>query len=155
VDLTIANPRGGAPSELTRLLAPVVTSPAVAVVIDIDAFERRRLIFERPLLLVLDALAHARVQVVISSSREREPPIARCWCVGGGAGALATVRTRMPAVSVIAISDDPVMFDALVECDRGLSLVGNLQVSHVVAAGELAIRAALWWVVRARGSSVE
>jgi hypothetical protein len=153
VDLTITNPRVCATGELTRLLAQAA-SPEVAVVIDLDAFERRRLAFERPLLLVLDALAHSRARVVLASSRDLQPPLARCWIVGRGA--VAAVRARIPGVAVIAVSDDPVVFDELAERDRGLSLVGNIRgTGNVVATGELAMRAALWWIVRARGSGAE
>lgn len=171
-----SNARLCPPDDVMRILCDVVATPGVAVLVDVDAIERRALVKAgRATLLALDALSHAGVQIVLLSQddgertallhrgisrswwfdrrcgwRDREPPARRGLPIEAP---LALVRERTLDAPLLVISDDPAWFDALADRDRGISLAGRGPVrSHpnIAVSGAASVRAALWWLVDAR-----
>lgn len=165
------------PDDVMRILRDVVAAPGVAVLVDVDALERRELVEAgRATLLALDALSHAGVQIVLLSQdderaallhrgvprswwfdrrcgwRDREQPTRRALPIEAPR-ALAFVRERTLDAPLLVISDDPAWFGALADRDRGISLASGGPVrihANIAASGAASVRAALWWLVDTR-----
>lgn len=124
------NARVRPPSEVSHELAAAADADSLIVVVDVDALGD----IERHLWLVLDALSHARVQIVIASRSSAPASIAR-WQTLGLADSIGALRDD-GRHRVIALSSDPRWVG---EAD------GALAVERPIA-----MRAALWWIVKAR-----
>jgi hypothetical protein len=172
------NARLYAPENVTRVLDEVARGVTLTVVIDVDALERSALAkVDRVMLLALDALSYAQVQVVLLSTDEAERTavlhrgVSRSWWLDCHAGwreramnvvrgdhpismsqAIARVRERTPGTRLIGISDDPALLDCLTEADRGILLgsEGTAVGPTVTSVRDLAVRAVMWWLVDVR-----
>lgn len=149
-----------APPTVMALLEDLATSARIAVCIDVDALARTSLgQADRVMLCALDALCRMGVQIVLLARHQRaraalwHDGLPASWCVDHAepAPTLAHVRTRLPDVPLVAISDDPDLLGDLVECDRGIALGARLPArAHIAVATDPQVRAALWWLVDAR-----
>jgi hypothetical protein len=151
---TLRHARCYAPEAVVLALRAVLAEPAVAVAIDVDCLERSaRAKLDRVMLLALDALARAGVQIVLVALHDRERAalarrmIVQSRCVHDAADLHAVIGD----VPRIVISDDPDVLSALRDSDRGIvlgrpELVGGT----VVAADDTAVRATLWWMFAER-----
>ena len=155
------NARLYASDAVIELLVDVATEPRVAVLVDLDALERSALArIDRVMLLALDALGHAGVQVVLLGRQQRGRAalvhglLAGSWCVEHvePRWTLARLRDRLPDVPLVAISDDPDLLGNLMRHDRGIAMGADQPGarSNVVASRDLNVRAALWWIVDSR-----
>lgn len=142
-----------------KVLTPVSRSPYLTLVIDVDTLERSALArIDRVMLLALDGLARAGVQVVLAARHERDRAArlqlaireARCLNVGDGA-VTEQLREHDGETSVIMVSGDPSLFVGLTACDRGVALGRHELVSSTIAAAsDGSVRATLWWLLEAR-----
>lgn len=154
------NARIYASDAVIDLLAGVATEHQIAVVVDVDALEHSRARIDRVMVLALDALCHASVQVVLLVRHHRERAAAvhagltGAWCCehGDPGWTLARLRERLLGAPLIAISDDPDLLGHLSGCDRGIAIGLNLAAvrGNIVPSGDFNVRAALWWIVDAR-----
>lgn len=155
------NARIYASETVIDLLMGIATEPRVGVIVDIDALERSRAArIDRVLLLALDALCHANVQVVLLVRNQRERAevvhagLARAWrCEHRDARrTLAQLGERLPGVPLIAISDDLDLLGSLSGRDRGIAIGPDRTAArgNVAPSGDFNVRAALWWIVDAR-----
>jgi len=155
-----SNARLYVPDDVTAVLVDAVAAPRIATIIDIDALERSKLArLDRVMRLALDALSHLDVHIVLFDRHDRERAarvhrdVPAAWCSGAGAprGCLVEARARHPGWPLIAISDDPELFAALDDRDRGIALgPAGPRTRGTIAPGDINIRAALWWMVDLR-----
>jgi hypothetical protein len=151
------NARFYAPVHLTKQLGFVACAPTLALVVDVDALQRSALATERVMLLALEALSYVNVQVVVVSRDHQERAqllhhaVARSWCLER-ADALACVRDRIPGVRMVVITDEPRLLAELSDDDRGIRMSCDEDAvsTNVLVAGDIEVRAALWWLVDAR-----
>jgi hypothetical protein len=145
-----------APAAVTAELDHIVGAPEVALVVDLDALERSPLArIDRVMLLALDALGHAGLHVVLAAKRAVDRAVALQPRVRGATvldrndgSIVVRLRVQRPDVRVIALTDDPELIAELGELDRGIALGRpELAGEHVVAAGDTAVRATLWWLL--------
>ena len=150
----VNNARFYAPEHLTRQLQALVSVEDLAMIVDIDALDRstfaRR---DRVMMLALDALSHARVEIILASrgvdradTLRRGIPRARCVQTDR---ALLEIRERAPETRVIAVTDDRQLLEALGPNDRGMTFT-RASAANVVVVGEISVRAVLWWLVGER-----
>jgi hypothetical protein len=143
-----------APEPVMTLLADVVAVPGLALVLDVDTLERSALAkFDRVMSLALGALRRAGVDVILTARYECARAAFIEHAVPGSRRINVSERA-LPASTIVAISDDPVLFAALTDVDRGIAL-GRPELArpNVVAAGDASVRATLWWMLEARSSS--
>ncbi len=155
-----SNARLYIPDHVTALLADAVEAPRIATIIDIDALERSKLArIDRVMRLALDALSHLDVQIVLfdrhaperAARVHRDVPAAWCSAASAPGGCVAETRARHPGSPLIAISDDPELFAAREDRERGIALgPAGPRTRGSVAPGDINIRAALWWMVDLR-----
>lgn len=153
-----SNARFYAPAHVVELLGDIASVEHLALVVDVDALEGSAFAkVERVMVLALDALTYAKVQVVLVSRHQPDRAailhrgIPRSWCLDDVA-ALAQVRARIPDVRLIVISDNRGLLESLGDRDRGIAL-GTDDVfarANIATTGDISIRAALWWLVDAR-----
>ena len=114
---------------------------------------------DRSLLLLLDSLHAASVQVAIITRRperlvERMKAQApHAWWFSDVDAPLAQVRERLPGVRVIAIGDDDAFPDLRVGEDLAFgvrSAESARSSAQLILRGPTAVRAILWWLVSLR-----
>jgi hypothetical protein len=150
------SPRSYAPELVTKNLQSIVDSPELALLVDVDALERSALArIDRVMQLALSALARVRVSIFLAARYERERAAAlqrhiseTRFLVHAAPLALPLVRAEMPSgTPLIALSDDPPLFELLAERDRGLALGRpELARTNVISIADTAVRATLWWL---------
>jgi hypothetical protein len=134
---------------IAPLLGDIAMAPRIAVVVDVDAIDAATAFRRGVMIRALDALAHAGVHLVLWSrvaverAARLHRAIPRSWWldVHDPAGAIVTIRDRLPDVRIVAITDDAGLRAALGRADRVIP----------VATRERVIPAACWWLVEARG----
>jgi hypothetical protein len=109
------------------------------------------------LAVALDALSHVSVEVLVVATVEIERAVALHHRVSHSSWlaaevAASRVRERRPGVRTIAFTDDPRLLAALEPEDRSFTLTGLPDTTHGVLAGEISMRAVLWWLVAVRGA---
>jgi hypothetical protein len=155
------NARIYASDAMIDLLTGVATEHRVAVVVDIDGFERGGATrIDRVMRMALDALCHVSVDVVLLVRDQREraaalrAELARSWCCerGDPTWTLARLHERLPGVPLITISDDLDLLEHLSGRDRGIAIGPSCSAArgNIAPSGHLNVRAALWWIVDAR-----
>jgi hypothetical protein len=150
------------PDPVASALSDLVTASEVAVIVDVDALERSRYArIDDEMLLTLDALMRARIQVALLSgigwerARWLHHRLPESWHFEGMVPmfAIADVRTRIPGVRIIAATDQEAICTALAAPDRGLLLSAAALLSipsNSRMIGDVGLRAALWWLVDER-----
>lgn len=153
------NARLCAAEQLTQQLHSIATTADLAVIIDVDALSRSpHARGDRLTRLALDALSHVGVQVVVVANDDldravalqRGIPRASCFATTRAA---ARLRAQSPGVRMIAISNDVELLATLGPEDRGFTVACTTDTSHGVMAGEVSMRAVLWWLVSLRGTA--
>jgi hypothetical protein len=148
-----------APAQVMDVVAAAATAPAVSLIIDVDALERSALAkVDRVMVLALQALSRARVQVVLVADYEQERAARLQLSIAGSCCARKheLVAQLQQDTRVIAITDDPDLLTSLGDTDAGIALGRpELVRSNIATAGDTAIRATLWWLLeeRTRGRS--
>jgi hypothetical protein len=114
---------------------------------------------DRSLLLLLDALHVAEVQVAIITRRP-EPLVERmkaqtphAWWFADVEVALSEVRKRRPGVRIVAIGDDDAFRDLQLGDDLAFgvrSAESGATTARMILRGPAAVRAILWWLVSLR-----
>jgi len=158
------SPRSYAPNPVMVTLAGIVDSPALALLLDVDALERSALArIDRVMQLALSALAQLRVSVFLAARYERERAAAlqrhirdALYVVRPAPLAVTQVRSAVPVgTPILALSDDPPLFEMLAERDRGLALGRpELVRANVVSLADTSVRATLWWLYEERGRAL-
>lgn len=150
------------PDPVASTLSDIVTASEVAVLVDVDALERSQYARIGPLmLLALDALVNARIQVVLLSrtdperARSLHQDLPGAWHFEGMEPmfAVADVRTRIPGVRIVAATDQESICSALAAPDRALLLSAAAMLSipsNSAMIGDVGLGAALWWLVEER-----
>jgi hypothetical protein len=149
------------PHTAVELLTEFVIAERFALCLDTDALLRSpHARPDRVMLSAINALARMNVQLALIARHDREraeglrDALPDAWCPPDGLAtdALAIVRERIPGAPLLAISDDRGVLGALSALDRGIALCADRagMGPHIVAAAELNIRAALWWIVDLR-----
>ncbi len=115
---------------------------------------------DHSLILLLDALHAARVQVAIVTRRP-EPLIDQikaqaphAWWFSDVEAALSEVRKRLPGVRIVAIGDDEAFHDLHIGEDLAFGVRSAETASspaRLLLRGPTAVRAILWWLVSLRG----
>ena len=150
-----------ASATVMELLRDVVGTPALGLVVDIDALERSTLArVDRVMLLALGLLAQTGVQVVLVARHARARAVLIQRAIGTAllrdpVDAIAYIRARRPDAPVVAISDDPDLLGALCNGDRGIAL-GRPELAdvHIASTGDNNVRAMFWWLVHERAGLV-
>ncbi len=145
------NARCYAPEPVISVLGAASGEPDLGLVIDVDALERSALArIDRVMLLALDALAHARVQVYLLARYERQR--ARLLQTGiTGARCVHPGQLASLDLPRIVITDDPAVLAGLREHDRAVALGRpELACKAIASAGDSAVRAILWWLLEER-----
>jgi hypothetical protein len=152
-----------APAPVMEVLGAAATASVLALAIDVDALERSALArVDRVMILALQALSRAQVQIVLLANDEQERAarlqlcIAGSWCARFGERDLvARLRQGSHGARVIAISDDADLLASLDEADCGIALGRpELAKGNIAVAGDTAIRATLWWLLEARARGI-
>lgn len=148
-----------APEAVVKVLAGVSQLQQLTLVIDVDSLERSALArVDRVMLLALDALARAGVNVVLSARFEYERATRLQLAIRGArsmdlreGAVVERIRAHSPDTNIIMVSDNPGQFVGLSAGDRGVALGRHeLASSTVAAAGHGSIRATLWWLLEMR-----
>jgi hypothetical protein len=157
-------PRCYAPEYVTAALHDLVAARDLALLVDVDALERSALArIDRVMQLAFGALANVNVTVFLAARYERE----RCgalqraipgskYIVRSAPLAMPIVRSELPShIPLVALSDDPPLFDLLGEKDRGLALGRpELVRPNIVALADMSVRATLWWLHEERARAL-
>jgi len=136
----------------------VVAADELVLVIDVDTLERSALArIDRVMLLALDSLGHAGVDVVLLSRDESgradllRQGITSAASVTGGATAIASVREARPRARLVILTDDPMVLLKLADRDRGIALGRpELVNARIATIGDASVRATLWWMLDER-----
>ena len=147
-----------APPTVTGVLGDVVDVDELILIVDIDTLERSALArIDRVMLLALDSLAHAGVEVVLFSRDEWERAmllqkgITGARCIGPSPASIGDLRDARPDARIVVLSDDPFLLTGLADGDRGIALGRPELVSERVATmGDTSVRATLWWMLTER-----
>jgi len=152
--------RAEARQELTRItpLAAILDLDNTCVPLSTSSDD----VLDRSLLLLLDALHAAHIQVAIITRRPRllveqmKAQAPQAWWFSDVEASLAEVRERIPGVRVIAIGDD----DALPDLHAGDDLAFGVRSAEsacssarLILRGPTAVRAVLWWLVSLRSAT--
>lgn len=131
-------------SALIEHLAALIDAPCLAVILDVDALQRRTPV-DRVTLLALQALLRSQVHVILTSHDEqtrlsllrRGMPLS-CLSADRLRHLVADVRQRLRGVQLIAVADERDVIPLLLPHDRRVDV------------GTEAVRAVLWWLVNSR-----
>jgi hypothetical protein len=157
-------PRCYAPDHVVAVLASVVGTPRLALLVDIDSLERSALArVDRVMQLALTALARVGVGVFLAARYERERARALQLAIPHCRNVVRSAPLALPIVRaiaghdvpLIALSNDPSLFDQLTERDRGLALGRpELARGNVTALADTSVRASLWWLHEERARAL-
>ena len=138
--------RRHAPDTVAHMLRDLASIPQLTVLLDLDALERSgTVVIDRVMLLALDGLAKAGVEIVFASTAARDRAMrlrramwqpSRLVSVGGD----AVAEARRGDAPLLVVTDNQRTLDALAPNDRELAL----------SAGSTAIRASLWYLLHVR-----
>lgn len=116
-------------------------------------------VFDRSLLILLDALHAANVQIAIVTRRpeplvnQMKAQAPHAWWFSDVDTSLSEVRDRLPGVRIVAIGDD----DAFRHLQIGEDLAFGVRSAESASSsaqmllrGPTAVRAILWWLVSLR-----
>jgi hypothetical protein len=146
-----------APESIMSVLRGSVGAHELVLVVDVDTLERSALArIDRVMMLALDALARARVQVVLVARYEQDRAallqqrISSAKLVKLDEASLTRLRDST-STHFIALSNDPLVLAQLQDGDGGIALGRpELAAPNVVSIGDVSVRATLWWMLEER-----
>ena len=159
-------PRPGryTPEAARAMLEALVGAPGLALLIDVDALERSALArVDRVMQLALAALGTARTAIMLAARYERDRAATLQRSIPGARFLVRPAATAVPQIDaatpadtpVIALSDDPAVFDLLAPADRGLAL-GRPELARptIASIGDASVRATVWWLYERRARAI-
>ena len=151
-------PRCYAPDHVIAVLQPMIEMREVALLVDVDALERSALArVDRVMQFAFRALSQVGVTPFFAARYERERSLGLHHAIEGSRFVNRSAALALPLVrdssssAVVAVSDDPPLFDALQAADRGLALGRpELARANITAIADTSVRATLWWLYEER-----